>query len=356
MLGYLKMMEEVAMSDDTVRLGVLGAQHGHVGGKLRWLRDLHAVDLAGVYEPNESVRAANEQDPNAAGVPYVENIQTILEDTSVQGIVIGGAERQNPSYARQALQAGKHVLMEKACGWTHAHVDELTGLAEQGALLFQMGYNNRLQPHFLRVLDMAAAGAFGEVFRVRAHMCGAYNPNADTYRYGGGGPYFQGGIFYNLGSHALDLTMAVLGVPTTVHPFLRTARFRESGYVDNATVVLEYPAAIATIEVSDLETEQRRPRSFEVYGSEAQAIVSPWSTVGDRSAAVAIHSGGVEAGEAGWHMHGTGVLMPFLPDITKFVGCIRGEQQPRFDYNHDRAVHHTLMDICGESNFPEESA
>ena len=347
-------MEGFVMSSDAVRLGVLGAQHGHVPGKLRWLRDLDAIDLAGVYEPNESVRAANEQQPNATGVPYVEDIQTILEDTSVQGVVIGGAERQNPSYARRALQAGKHVLMEKACGWTHAHVDELTELAEQRALLFQMGFNNRLMPHFRRVFDMVAAGEFGEVFRVRAHMCGAYNPKSDTYV--DGGAYFKGGIFYNLGCHALDLTMAVLGVPDHVHPFLRTERFRESGYVDNATVVLEYPSAIATIEVSHLETEQRRPRSFEVYGSDAQAIVSPWGTVGDRSAAVAIHTGGVEAGEAGWHVHGSGLHVPFLDDIKEFVGCIRGEQEPRFNYDHDRAVHHTLMNICGESDFDEECA
>ena len=185
-------------------------------------------------------------------------------------------------------------------------------------------------------------------------MCGAYNPNSDTYV--DGGAYFKGGIFYNLGCHALDLTMAVLGVPDHVHPFLRTERFRESGYVDNATVVLEYPSAIATIEVSHLETEQRRPRSFEVYGSDAQAIVSPWGTVGDRSAAVAIHTGGVEAGEAGWHVHGSGLHVPFLDDIKEFVGCIRGEQEPRFNYDHDRAVHHTLMNICGESDFDEECA
>ena len=74
--------------------------------------------------------------------------------------MIGGAERQNPSYARQALQAGKHVLMEKACGWTHAHVDELTGLAEQGALLFQMGYN---QPVAAAFSSSARYGCGGRV-------------------------------------------------------------------------------------------------------------------------------------------------------------------------------------------------
>ncbi len=337
------------MSREPVRLAALGAQHGHMPGKLRWLRDLDSIDLAGVYEPNPTVRQTNETEPNAAGVPYVPHIDTILRDTSIQGIVIGGAELENPAYARRALQARKHVLMEKACGWTHAHVDELTSLAERNGLLFQIGCNHRLRPHFRRVLDMVASGDFGDVYRIRAHMCGAYEPESIS------PSYFKGGIFYNLGPHALDLTMAVLGVPTTVHPFLRTERFTDAAFVDNATVVLEYPAAIATIEISCLETEQQRPRSFEVYGSKAQAIVSPWSPVGDRSASVAIHTGGVETGEAGWHVHGAVGDAHFLADINEFVGCIRGDRQPRFDYAHDRAVHHTLMDICGESDFPEQS-
>ena len=340
------------MSKQSVRLGVLGAQHGHAAGKLRWLRDLAEIDLAGVYEPCSATRAANEAEPNSAGVPYLDDIDRLLDDSSVLGIVIGGAERQNPTYARRALQAGKHLLMEKACGWTHAHVDELTGLAESSRLLFQMGYNNRLTPHFRRVLDMVACGEFGDIYRVRSHMCSFYHASADTYL--GSGRYFNGGIFYNLGSHALDMAMAVLGTPSKVHSFLRCDRFTESGYIDNATVVLEYPSAIATLEASHLETEQVRPRSFEVYGSEAQAIVSPWASIGDRSPAVAIHTGGLGAGADGWKVYGTGREAPFRDDIEHFAACIRGEREPRFSYAHDRAVHHTLMDICGETEVEEE--
>ncbi len=341
------------MSKQSVRIGVLGAQHGHAAGKLRWLRDLSEVDLAGVYEPCSATRAANESEPNSAGVPYLDDIDRLLDDASVLGIVIGGAERQNPAYARRALQAGKHLLMEKACGWTHAHVDELTGLAESAGLLFQMGYNNRLTPHFRRMLDMVDRGAFGDIYRMRSHMCSPYRPTADTYL--GRDRYFEGGIFYNLGSHALDMAMAVLGTPAKVHAFLRCDRFTESGYIDNATVVLEYPSAIATLEASHLETEQVRPRSFEVYGSEAQAIVSPWASVGDRAPAVAIHRGGPGAGADGWKVYGTGREAPFRDDIEHFVACIRGEDEPRFGYAHDRAVHHTLMDICGETDVREES-
>ncbi len=341
------------MSKQSVRLGVLGAQHGHAAGKLRWLRDLSEIDLAGVYEPCSATRAANESEPNSAGVPYLDYIDRLLDDASVLGIVIGGAERQNPAYARRALQAGKHLLMEKACGWTHGHVDELTDLAESSGLLFQMGYNNRLTPHFRRVLDMVDRGEFGDIYRVRSHMCSFYHPSADTYL--GRDRYFNGGIFYNLGSHALDMAMAVLGTPAEISSFLRCDRFVDSGYIDNATVVLEYPSAIATLEASHLETEQVRPRSFEVYGSEAQAIVSPWASIGDRAPAVAIHRGGPGTGADGWKVYGTGREAPFHDDIEHFAACIRGEHEPRFGYAHDRAVHHTLMDICGETDVAEET-
>ncbi|MCY4111250.1 MAG: hypothetical protein OXF96_04835, partial [Chloroflexi bacterium] len=118
-------------------------------------------------------------------------------------------------------------------------------------------------------------------------------------------------------------------------------------------VVLEYPKTLASIELSFLETENRRPRSFEVYGSEAQAIVTPFMIAGDRVPSAAIHTGGPGAGADGWHIHGADPFEPFRADIDEFAACIRGEKEPWIDYAHDLAVQHTLMDICGESDVEE---
>ena len=51
----------------------------------------------------------------------------------------------------------------------------------------------------------------------------------------------------------------------------------------------------------------------------------------------------------------TGRESPFRDDLEEFAACIRGERAPRFSYAHDRAVHHTLMDICGETDVAEEA-
>ena len=337
-----------------IRLGMLGVQHSHAPGKIRWLLDLPDIDFVGAYEPNTAVRAERENEPRSHGVRWRDDIQSILSDDALAGVVIGGEERQNPSYARRALAAGKHVLMEKACGWTRAHADELIGTAEREGLLFQMGYNFRLLPHIRRILDMNDAGAFGQVFRVRVHQSAAYQGHPATQV--DGSPYFRGGIFYNLACHALDLVIAVLGAPDRVHGFLRCDAYGDPDFVDNATVVLEFADAIAVIESSFLETEQRRPRGLEVYGLEATAIASPFSPVADLAPAVAIHTGGVAAGADGWRRYGAEPFEPFRADIEEFVACIRGEKRPRFNYEHDRTVHHTLMQICGESEVAEIEA
>ncbi|MBM4436759.1 MAG: FCD domain-containing protein [Actinobacteria bacterium] len=94
-----------------------------------------------------------------------------LGDPSIQGVVVDGHELQNVAYARRAMAVGKHVLMEKPLGWTHAQVDELLDTAAASGLVFQMGYHFRWFPHSRRVLDLQARGAFGPVHRVRVFMC-----------------------------------------------------------------------------------------------------------------------------------------------------------------------------------------
>lgn len=338
---------------DQLRLAMLGAKHGHARTKTRWLRDTPDIDLAGIYEPSLEFRADRETTPDYQHITWIDDIDDILGDASIKGVVIGGAEVENPSYARRSLAAGKHVLMEKACGWTKAHADELIGTAKQKGLLFQVGYNFRPLPPFRRVIDMVRAGDFGTVHLVRAHMGSPFS--ADVLPRQLGGPYFRGGAFYNLGCHALDMVMAVAGTPDAVHPFQRQVRpeSQAQDYYDLNIVVLEYPETLASIELSFLETENRRPRSFEVYGSEAQAIVTPFMIVGDRVPSAAIHTGGPGAGGDGWHTYGADPFEPFRADIDEFAACIRGEKEPWIDYAHDLAVHHTLMDICGESDVEE---
>ena len=341
------------MSDkEPVRIAMLGAKHGHGAGKARWLRDLPHVDFVGAYEPDAGVRAERDRQMEYQNVRWLSSIDTILDDDSIVGVVVDGAEAENPSYARRALAAAKHVLMEKSCGWTKAHADELIGTAERKGLVFQMAYNYRFMPHIKRVLDMAAAGEFGDIHTVRIHL-GSSIFRREYTRLPDGRPYFRGGFMYNLGGHALDLVMAVLGVAKAVHPFLRCDFYREDSYPDNIHVVLEYERAIGVVEINCLEVEGARPKSFEVYGSEAQAIVSPVTATGGLCPAVAVHTGGREAGVAGWRTFSNEPWENHRPDIEEFVASIRGEKQPWFSYEHDRAVQHVLMDICGESDHAE---
>ena len=336
-----------------VRLAMLGASHSHAGGKTRWLRDLPDVDFVGVYEPNLAVRTKRTFELEYQHVRWIESIENILSDDSITGIVIGGAAEENPAYARRALAANKHVLMEKACGWTKSHADELIGESEQKGLLFQMGYNFRLLPHIRHVLDMAEAGDFGSVYAARVHMGSAFQPT--PLQLSDGQPYFRGGIMYILGCHALDLVMAVLGKPVAVHPHFLSIhpQSREIDYPDYVVVVLEYVQARATIEVSLVETEGSLPRSFEVFGTDGQAIASPFKPAATAAPTVAVHQGGSDALN-GWRHYGFNPYESFRADIEEFIACIGGKKEPRFSYAHDRAVQHTLMDICGESDTQEQ--
>ncbi|MBM4436758.1 MAG: hypothetical protein FJ029_05895 [Actinobacteria bacterium] len=125
--------------------------------------------------------------------------------------------------------------------------------------------------------------------------------------------------------------------------------------MDNATIVLEYPEALATLELSNLVTEQVRPRRLEVYGRDAQALACPFNPAGEHKPVLDLHTGGVDSGASGWRQYPASVE-PFRGDIEEFAACIQGRKAPRFSAHHDLAVGHALIDIIGESHVDEEIA
>jgi predicted dehydrogenase len=177
-----------------------------------------------------------------------------------------------------ALEAGKHVLVEKPLANTMAESRRMVAAAEASSACSMIGFNYRRVPALELARRLVADGVIGDVRQVRASylqdwLVDETAPMTWRLRRESAGS----GVLGDLGSHVVDLVQHLLGQPVvTARGHLRTfvtERDGESGRepvtVDDAAwATLETASgAVAGIEVSRMATGRKNGLTLEVYGS-----------------------------------------------------------------------------------------
>jgi predicted dehydrogenase len=162
-----------------------------------------------------------------------------------------------------AVQAGKHVLVEKPAARVSSELPPIVAAAAQTGLRVRVGFNHRYHPALQKARELVDADAIGPLMFVRG-------------RYGHGGrvgyekewradPVVSGGgELIDQGVHLIDLGRWLLGDFNSVNGFAHTY-FWEMPVDDNAFMLLRTPAQqAALLHVSC--TEWKNLFSFEIYG------------------------------------------------------------------------------------------
>lgn len=248
-----------------IRVAMLGGAHPHSPAKAALLRESRGWELAGIAEDDPAVRAGYEK----AGAPLLSRRQ-VLEDPSIRVVAVGSAVKDHARDARQALEAGKHLHLEKPPATTMREYRILAGLAARNHLLVQMGYMWRHNPAIKTALEAARQGWLGEVRTVRGaiDITGTPEGRRDW-------ALFKGGVLFEMGGHLLDPAVRLLGRPSSITPVMRKHGGFDDALADNAAVILEYPRALAVIAASALRPNAGRHRFFEIVGENGTAMVRP---------------------------------------------------------------------------------
>ena len=211
---------------------------------------------------------------NAAKAPrhgyrVVNDYQDILNDESVELVVVNTPNESHHRYALQALQASKNVIVEKPFTVTVEEADELIALADRQNKMLTVFQNRRWDADFLTVRKVLEAGLLGKLVECEIHY--------DRYR-----NYVEEntwkeeaepgtGILYNLGSHLIDQALVLFGMPRYVDA--RMGIQRPGGRVDDFfDIRLEYDGFLVILKSSYLVREQG-PR-FILHGTEGSFLKS----------------------------------------------------------------------------------
>ena len=259
-------LASVMAAPSRIRIGFLGASHSHAEDKIRIVRESPAWELVGIVEKNPKLRAKYEKE----GVKLISQAD-LLGDSTIQAVAIESDVMDHPGQARLALEAGKHLHLEKPPAYKRDEFPALVELARRKKRLMQIGYMWRYHPGINKAIEAARKGWLGQVYLVRGTMNTLIGPDRRPEW-----DLFHGGQMFEQGGHLIDPMVRLMGKPQKVTHFLKNhGRKYNDKLMDNTVAVFEYSSALGVILSSVLQPNANAHRTFEILGANGTAVVRP---------------------------------------------------------------------------------
>jgi scyllo-inositol 2-dehydrogenase (NADP+) len=137
----------------------------------------------------------------------------VLEDPDVDLVVIAAPNEVHASLAERALDAGKHVVVEKPFTVTSADADRLDALARRRGLRLTVFHNRRFDGDFLTVRELYESGRLGKLYSFESHF-DRFRPEPRARWKEQDVP--GGGTLFDLGAHLIDQALSIFGMPEAI--------------------------------------------------------------------------------------------------------------------------------------------
>ncbi|GAB3238639.1 Gfo/Idh/MocA family oxidoreductase [Hymenobacter seoulensis] len=182
-------------------------------------RIFHAPFLA--THPGFQLRAVVERTRKQAadfypGIISYNSVPELLADPELELVIINTPNNTHFELARAALQAGKHVLIEKPVTTTLAQLDELLALAAEQNLHVLAYHNRRWDSDFQLVQLVVESGQLGRLTEVHFRF-DRYKAALNTKVFKEDPETAGSGLSFDLGPHVLDQALSLFGRPEAWH-------------------------------------------------------------------------------------------------------------------------------------------
>lgn len=145
------------------------------------------------------------------GIELAATYEDVLADPAIDAVVLATPHSLHLSQIEAAAAAGKHIFCEKPLALNKADVDKAAAAAKQANVILAAGHNRRFHPAFIKMRQMVADGAFGDVLHVEANMSGPgiwlYQP--DSWRQSA--EETPAGGLAGMGLHMIDGLISMFG-------------------------------------------------------------------------------------------------------------------------------------------------
>ncbi|MCR8630332.1 oxidoreductase [Paenibacillus radicis (ex Xue et al. 2023)] len=203
--------------NERIRVGLIG--YGFAG------RTFHAPVIICVPDLKLSVVVERRTEASKERYPWVNvvpDVQQLYEDDTIDLVVVTTPSTDHYRFVKDALLAGKHVIVEKPFTTNSAEADELIDLAKEQGKVLSVFHNRRWDGDFLTIRELLKQELIGSLTECEFHW-DRYNPIAATGRWRNSDA-LGAGVFYDLGVHFLDQALCLFGIPQTIRADIRIQR------------------------------------------------------------------------------------------------------------------------------------
>jgi predicted dehydrogenase len=270
----------------------------------------------------------------------VETCDLILDDADVNAVIIATPAATHFALAKQALEAGKHVFVEKPLATRVAEVDELARYAEKHKRVVMVGHTFIYNAAVRYVKKLIEAGELGDIRYIYSQRLnlGRIRPDIDA--------------LWNFGPHDISIIQYWLGNLEPVSVSRQGMAYMQDGIDDVVFLNLEYPGKIiANIHVSWLDPQKVRKmiivgsRKMVVYDDVADDKIAIYDKGIDRKAVLGQNMDFDHPQPSQFSYRSGDILLPQVKfteplrvEAEHFCDCVCNSRPPLTGIPHARTV------------------
>ena len=253
------------MTTDNVRVGLVGA--GRIG-RVHSKTLAQLVSNASLVSVTDINLAAAEDCATANGIPDVAaSFDAMLEDASLDAVVIASSTDTHAPFIIKAAEAGKHIFCEKPIALDLTIIDEALVAARSAGVKLMVGFNRRFDANHQRIKAAIEQGEIGAPHLMHIISRDPAPPPIEYIK-------VSGGLFFDMMIHDFDMARFLLGEVEEVYAcagVMVDPAIGEAGDIDTAIVTLRFAnGAMGTIDNSR-QAVYGYDQRVEVFGSNGAA-------------------------------------------------------------------------------------
>ena len=248
-----------------IKVGIIGAGRiGQVHAKsiTYHIPQAQLVAISDIYE--EGAKKVAEE----LGIPnYYKDYHEILNDPSIDAVLICSSTDTHADIACEAAAAGKHIFCEKPVDLTVAKIKKVIEAVDKAGVKLQIGFNRRYDHNFAYIKQLEKDGKIGRIQTVKITSRDPEPPAIDYVK-------VSGGIFLDMTVHDFDMARFIGGEVEEVYAnatVMVDPAIGEAGDVDTALVALKFKSGAIGVIDNCRKASYGYDQRLEVFGSKGQA-------------------------------------------------------------------------------------
>jgi predicted dehydrogenase len=308
---------------EEIRTALIG--YGYWGPNLA--RNLHALRTARLVAVADSLPERVEEAARLyPGIHGYTDYRELLADPSIDAVVIATPVRSHATIAQEALERGKHVLVEKPMALSSQECRLLGSLADRMGRVLMVGHTFEYNPAVWKIKELITGNVIGQVYYIYSTRVNLGRVQRDI------------NVLWSIAPHDISILLYLLEV-MPIEVSARGATFLTDGVEDVVFMTLTFPSNIlAHVHVSWLDPS--KVRRMTIVGSTKMIVYDDV----DSEAKIKIYDKGayrrgdpvfgefqvrVRSGDI--HIPKIDLTEPLANECAHFVECVRQGIRPQSD-------------------------